>query len=127
MPGATKCAASFLSARKSRHLRAPGRPSKPFEAAGTQPIERARILTSRRDGLAMPLPAPGFALSRQSLDALMWRECRDNGVETREQTRVAHLEATELGYGIGAAHDKATTEFLGARFVIDATGRNARL
>ena len=98
-----------------------------IEAAGAMPIHSARILTSRRTGLPLELPAPGFALSRQQLDTLMWRACRENGARARDQTRVAHIETVGERYRIRTANDKATAAWIEARFVIDATGRNARL
>ena len=95
--------------------------------AGAIEIERARILTSNRRGAAMPLSAPGFALSRQKFDDLMWRACGDEGVHQLENTRVAQIEAHENGYRLNVGACKNIESTLEARFVIDATGRNARL
>ena len=97
------------------------------ESAGALAVSNARILTSRRRGAAIPLGAPGFALSRAALDTLMWRACADAGAQTMEMTRVARLENSGDGYWLHVGPDKATTRVLTARFVVDATGRNSRL
>ncbi len=90
-------------------------------------IGNARILTSNRAGAAMPLSAPGFALSRQKFDALMWRACGEAGVTRLERTRVAQIESNENGYRLSVGACKTIESTLQARYVIDATGRNARL
>lgn len=98
-----------------------------IENAGSVSVSHARVLTSRHCGAAMPLPADGFALSRQKLDALMWRACGENGVFRWENTRVANIEKGETGYQLGIGACKAIEHYIEARFVIDASGRNARL
>ncbi len=98
-----------------------------IENAGALAVSHARILTSQRVGAAMPLPAEGFALSRQKLDELMWRACLDNGVEASEHARVGHIEMHENGARLSIGRDKAIERIIEARFVIDASGRNARL
>ncbi len=98
-----------------------------IENAGAVAVSRARILTSDRTGGAMPLPASGFALSRQKLDALMWRACGVQGVCQMEHTRVGHIEDTEAGYRLGLGACKAIERWITARFVVDASGRNSRV
>ncbi len=98
-----------------------------IENAGAIPVDRARILTSKRMGGAMPLPASGFALSRQKLDALMWCACAEASVFGLEQTRVGHIEKLGNGYRLGLGACKAIERFIEARFVIDASGRNSRI
>ena len=98
-----------------------------IENAGAIEISHARVLTSRHRGALMPMPAPGFALSRQKLDALMWRACGDNGVTRMEQTRVARIDAGGDGYVLSVGAGKAIEREITARFVIDASGRNARV
>lgn len=98
-----------------------------IENAGAVAIERARILTSNRSGAAMPLAVSGFALSRQKFDELMWQACGEAGVTRMEQTRVANIEAHENGYLLSIGACKTIEDILDARFVVDASGRNARL
>lgn len=98
-----------------------------IEDAGAVAVSRARVLTSRRSGNAMLLPASGFALSRQKLDALMWRACQESGVYTMEKTRVGRIENGEDGYRLGIGACKALENWIEARFVIDASGRNSRI
>ena len=98
-----------------------------LENAGAVAIERAHILTSNRRGAALPLAAAGFALSRQKFDELMWRACGEAGVCRLEQTRVANIEAGENGYRLSVGSCKNIEGALEARFVVDASGRNARL
>ena len=95
--------------------------------AGAIAIENARILTSNHRGAAMPLSAPGFALSRQKFDELMWRACGEADVWRLESTRVANIEADENGYRLSVGACKTIESTIEARFVVDATGRNARL
>ena len=101
--------------------------SNAIENAGALPVSSARILTSERTGAVMPLPAPGFALSRQKLDALMWRACGETGVFQQENTRVATIETLENGYRLGLGACKSIEIHIEARYVVDASGRNARL
>ena len=98
-----------------------------IENAGAIEVSRARILTSSRIGAALPLPASGFALSRQKLDALMWRACGEAGVIQQEKTRVGHIETLESGYRLGLGAGKVIERWIEARFVVDASGRNANL
>ena len=98
-----------------------------IENAGALPVSHARVLTSGRVGAAMPLPASGFALSRQKLDALMWRACGANGVTRTEKTRVGHIETLQDGYRLSIGAGKVIERWIEARFVIDASGRNARI
>lgn len=95
--------------------------------AGAVPVNRTRILTSQRVGAPMQLPESGFAMSRQKLDELMWRACGDNGVVQLENTRVGIIESLENGYSLGVGACKSIERALGARFVIDASGRNSRI
>ena len=95
--------------------------------AGALAVGNARILTSNRAGTAMPLSAPGFALSRQKFDALMWRACGEAGVSRLEGARVAQIEPREDGYRLSVGACKTIESTLNARFVVDASGRNARL
>lgn len=98
-----------------------------IENAGAISVGRARILTSKRVGASMPLPASGFALSRQKLDALMWRACAKAGVYQMEGTRVGHIKKLENGYCLGIGACKAIENYIEARFIIDASGRNSRV
>ena len=98
-----------------------------IENAGAVAISHARVLTSRRAGKAMPLPASGFALSRQKLDALMWRACDENGVCCLENTRVAGIEARDEGYRLSLGAGKTVERWMEASYVIDASGRNSRV
>ena len=98
-----------------------------IENAGAVPIHRARVLTSQRVGAPMPLPASGFALSRQKLDDLMWRACVASGVISMEQTRVGYIANGENGYRLGVGACKAIERTIETRFVIDASGRNSRI
>ena len=95
--------------------------------AGAIAMENARILTSNHRGAAMPVTDGGFALSRQKFDELMWRACGESGVYQQENTRVAQIEARENGYRLSVGACKTIESTIEARFVIDATGRNARL
>ena len=95
--------------------------------AGAVAIGGARILTSNRRGAAMPLSAPGFALSRQKFDELMWRACGEANVLQLENTRVAQIEALENGYRLSVGACKNIESTIETSFVVDATGRSARL
>ena len=101
-----------------------------IENAGAIAVGHARVLTSQRSSRSLPLPASGFALSRQKLDALMWRACGDGGVYCLEKTRVGHIESIESGaegYHLGIGAGKVLERRIEARFVLDASGRNARI
>ena len=98
-----------------------------IENAGAVAVSSARVFTSRRAGAAMPLPASGFALSRQKLDALMWRVCAENGVCCLEKTRVANIETRDESYRLSLGAGKTIERYIEARYIIDASGRNARL
>ena len=98
-----------------------------IEKAGAISVSHARILTSQRIGALMQLPESGFALSRQKLDALMWRACAENGVAQMENTRVGIIEELENGYRLGLGACKAIERTIEARFVVDASGRNSRI
>ena len=97
-----------------------------IQSAGALNVYGARVLTSRRRGAPIALSAPGFALSRGALDALMWRACGVAGAQLLEKTRVARLEFSG-SYQLHVGPDKAATRVLSAQFVVDATGRNTRL
>ena len=101
--------------------------TKAIADAGAIAIKTARILTSNHRGAAMPMDASGFALSRQKFDALMWRACGDANVYRLENTRVAQIWANDDGYRLGIGACKTIESTLQARFIVDATGRNARL
>ncbi len=101
--------------------------AKAIADTGAMAVSHARILTSQRVGAAMPLPASGFALSRQKLDELMWYMCLENGVTASENARVGHIETLAEGYRLGIGADKNIKSWIEARFVIDASGRNARV
>lgn len=87
-------------------------------AAGALEIGAARLATSRRVGRAMTFSAPGLALSRGTLDAILWKANQRNGVQTFEKTRVQALRRDGMRWEIQTSNG----DFC-ARLVIDASGR----
>lgn len=91
--------------------------------AGACEITGSRVLLSHRVGRSMALPTPGLSISRRALDQILWQVASEKGVSTQEKTKVERVERTDDGNFL--VHSAAGAHR--ARFVVAATGRNARL
>jgi flavin-dependent dehydrogenase len=72
---------------------------------------------------------PGFAfqVKREEFDQLLFRHAASEGADAREGTRVRALEFTQRGVTARAEAADGTTVEVRARYLIDATGRDAFL
>ncbi len=119
-PGHHKVCGEFLSPESRVQLEQLGVwPA--LELAGAQKVQRARISTSTRRGRSIALPGEGVAISRASLDPILWRRAQQVGVVALDQTRVQSIEGNE-GFQI-----RTSAGDFSARFVVGATGRGSKL
>ena len=72
---------------------------------------------------------PGFAfqVKREEFDPLLFNHAAAQGVDAREGVRVRELEFTPRGVAAQAEASNGTTLIVQARYLIDATGRDALL
>ena len=75
-----------------------------------------------RESLQRELPAPALGLSRRSLDELLLRHAQAEGADVREGCRVLSVAGAPRGLRV-ACEIAGRGESLGAKAVLDATGR----
>lgn len=90
-----------------------------IEAAHPERVRTARLI-SKAGRADLPLPDEALALSRWSLDQILWNAAREAGSEGFAQTRVRRIEKTVAGFQLQTARGG-----LHARAVIAAPGRAA--
>jgi flavin-dependent dehydrogenase len=97
-----------------------------LRAAGAKEVTTARVVMSQRDTGAIPLPAPALAISRYCMDAILWETTGAAGANCLDRTKVHRIDrlgaSTCDGFSIKIPQREIT-----ARFIIIATGRNARI
>jgi len=118
-PGRHKVCGEFLSPESRVQLARVGVLDE-LRRAGAKDVATARVSTSTRHGRSVALPGKGLAVSRATLDAILWRRAREVGVETRGQTRVSNIEQSD------EFNLQTNGGDFSARFVVSATGRGAK-
>ncbi|BCM88595.1 hypothetical protein IAD21_00428 [Abditibacteriota bacterium] len=120
-PGHHKVCGEFLSPESRTQLAQLG-VMEALGQLGVQSVSVARVSTSTRQGRPINLPGEGIAISRATLDALLWRRAHELGVQTRDQHRVSAIERAPDGSFVLQTNQSS----LSAHLVISAAGRSSR-
>ncbi len=120
-PGRHKVCGEFLSPESHSQLARLGILSTLAES-GARTVTTARVSTSKRRGRPIALPGEGIAISRATLDTLLWQRAHELGVQTRDNHRISSIERTpDQTFTLHTSQTALT-----ARFVISATGRASK-
>lgn len=92
-----------------------------LQHVGARNVTRARVCTSAQQGRSIPLSGEGLAVSRATLDTVLWKRALEAGVDARDQSRVTRIEPSEGGFTLSTPQEEVH-----ARFVLSATGRGAK-
>lgn len=118
-----KVCGEFLSPEAQQSLHALGL----YPAVHAQqpvPLDAAKLISSKGQSLAIPLPGVAWGLSRFALDAALATAAVTQGATLRSETLVRSYTGTAQGYRLHCRHT-AGEETISARALIMACGRQS--